>query len=142
MKGSQEVAPKVKMTKPVDVEKDEVMSKSSRDFEEKMAIQFGNFSLIDCNVIMAIPKSFQARLDQLTHLVGDVADFREVVAQIAESKAKITRSVEVVKSINGDQVVLLKLGEELIKHPRPLYVQVHLDGVPVDRVLVDNGGHH
>ena len=58
---------------------------------------------------------------------------------IVETQAKPLRSIEVIKSVDGEKVVLQKPEDKLIRHLRPLYVKAFLDGVLVEKVLVDNG---
>ncbi|XP_028080287.1 uncharacterized protein LOC114281895 [Camellia sinensis] len=58
---------------------------------------------------------------------------------MVETQAKPLRSIEVVRSVDVEKVVLQKLEDKIIRHLRPLYVRAYLDGVLVERVLVDNG---
>ncbi|XP_028123902.1 uncharacterized protein LOC114320988 [Camellia sinensis] len=58
---------------------------------------------------------------------------------MTEVEVKPPRSIEVVKSVDGKKVVLQKPEEKLIKRLTPLYVRAHLEEVPVDRVLINNG---
>ncbi|GKV51961.1 hypothetical protein SLEP1_g58574 [Rubroshorea leprosula] len=40
---------------------------------------------------------------------------------------------------SADKIIFEKPEERMAKHIRPLYIHAHLDGMPINRVLVDNG---
>ncbi|GKV18516.1 hypothetical protein SLEP1_g28883 [Rubroshorea leprosula] len=40
---------------------------------------------------------------------------------------------------SANKIIFEKLEERMARHIRPLYIHAHLDGMPINRVLVDNG---
>ncbi|KAH7835325.1 hypothetical protein Vadar_025065 [Vaccinium darrowii] len=88
---------------------------------------------LTCNMVFVFPTTFMAKEGQPSSMDGDVeasGDTPEIssiapVATIPVLKASTPEASE-------SQI-------PSIVHLRPLYIQGHLDGIPVNRILVDNG---
>jgi hypothetical protein len=47
--------------------------------------------------------------------------------------------IEVAQFVLGAKRTIFEKPEELGKHMKPLYIKEHMDGTPVDHMLVDGG---
>jgi hypothetical protein len=119
-------------------------SEKSVDFGQALEqIQFGSIPPGNhpCNMILVLPKTFQAKPNQPFGLDGDVEDETEAIAKINEQGENLQHdSIKIEKDTKGKNVVVLKSPDDaLVRHLRPLYVNLHANGQPLDRVLIDNG---
>ncbi|KAH7836551.1 hypothetical protein Vadar_002852 [Vaccinium darrowii] len=116
---------------------------------------------LSCNMVFVLPQAFMAKEGQPSSMVGDVEFTGDTPIMDAStpviSSPSPTSPLIVTPSSNIPSIVILKdepsvyipspvasiLFEKpnplMTQHLRPLYVQGHLDGVPVTRILVDNG---
>ncbi|KAH7841185.1 hypothetical protein Vadar_026706 [Vaccinium darrowii] len=116
---------------------------------------------LSCNMVFVLPTAFMAKEGQPSSMDGDVeasGDTPEIssiapVANIPVLKASTPEasdsqipSIVVLKDEPTAyrpspvaSVLFEKLDPLMTQHLRPLYIQGHLDGIPVNRILVDNG---
>ncbi|KAH7837372.1 hypothetical protein Vadar_013101 [Vaccinium darrowii] len=116
---------------------------------------------LSCNMVFVLPTAFMAKKGQPSSMIGDVeasGDTPEIssiapVAPILVLKASTPEASECqIPSIvvlkdeptayrpSPVASVLFEKPDPLMtQHLRPLYIQGHLDGIPVNRILVDNG---
>ena len=112
-----------------------------------------------CNMVFVLPENFMAKAGQPSSMKGDVEvvgetptilkeipKTEETQGAFPEEVAKSVPSVVVLKEepgTDGKQVPPSVLFErpdlQMTQHIRPLYITGHVDGVPVSRLLVDNG---
>ncbi|KAH7857764.1 hypothetical protein Vadar_016262 [Vaccinium darrowii] len=116
---------------------------------------------LSCNMVFVLPTAFMAKEGQPSSMDGDVeasGDTPEIssiahVATIPVLKASTPEasdsqipSIVVLKDEPTAyrpspvaSVLFEKPDPLMTQHLRPLYIQGHLDGIPVNRMLVDNG---
>ncbi|KAH7856752.1 hypothetical protein Vadar_005158 [Vaccinium darrowii] len=116
---------------------------------------------LSCNMVFVLPTAFMAKEGQPSSMDGDVeasGDTPEIssvtpVATIPALKASTSEasesqipSIVVLKDEPTAyrpspvaSVLFEKPDPLMTQHLRPLYIQGHLDGIPVNRILVDNG---
>ncbi|KAH7833068.1 hypothetical protein Vadar_002826 [Vaccinium darrowii] len=124
----------------------------------KVSSSLASFS---CNMVFVLPTAFMAKEGQPSSMDGDVevsGDAPEIssIAPVAPipmleasaPEASVTQipSIVVLKdepTVYRPSPVASVLFEKpdpmMTQHLRPLYIQGHLDGIPVNRILVDNG---
>ncbi|CAL5339101.1 unnamed protein product [Camellia sinensis] len=94
---------------------EEILVDSKEDTKEdtkskSYAIRFGSLPANpDCNMIMALPKRFEAKPGQLEQLEGDVEDLLEptvMMTEVREPRAGASKSIQVVKTGSREKVVL------------------------------------
>ncbi|GKV11366.1 hypothetical protein SLEP1_g22629 [Rubroshorea leprosula] len=99
--------------------------------KEDGTIHFGEFSVNLSCLVLTLPLVFQAKKEE----EPIVCEFPEqtdeevivVLAQDDEEEDMV------------DKIVFEKPKEKMARHIRPLYINAHMDGTPISRVLVDNG---
>ncbi|KAH7854829.1 hypothetical protein Vadar_018178 [Vaccinium darrowii] len=116
---------------------------------------------LSCNMVFVLPTAFMAKEGQPSSMDGDVevsGDAPEIssvapvapipVLEASAPESSVTRipSIVVLKdepTVYRPSPVASVLFEKpdpmMTQHLRPLYIQGHLDGIPVNRILVDNG---
>ncbi|GKU89741.1 hypothetical protein SLEP1_g3839 [Rubroshorea leprosula] len=107
---------------------------SDDNFLEAMdVLQIGNISInLSCLVLM-LPLVFQAKGSETTHVSnGSMLVEEEVIEVPAQEEEK-------EHDILSEQIIFNKPDESVARHIKPLYISAHMDGVPMNRVLVDNG---
>ncbi|GKU93239.1 hypothetical protein SLEP1_g6847 [Rubroshorea leprosula] len=95
-------------------------------------ICFGEFSVNLSCLVITLPLVFQAR---------------EQSESTVCHQTYLTKEEEVIKIPTkkdggmdlADKIIFEKPEERMARHIRPLYIHAHLDGMPINRVLVDNG---
>ncbi|KAH7860721.1 hypothetical protein Vadar_017172 [Vaccinium darrowii] len=124
----------------------------------KVSSSLASFS---CNMVFVLPTAFMAKEGQPSSMDGDVevsGDAPEIssiapvapipVLEASAPEASVTQipSIVVLKdepTVYRPSPVASVLFEKpdpmMTQHLRPLYIQGHLDGIPVNRILVDNG---
>lgn len=86
----------------------------SKEFEAK--VQFGTISKANCNMIMVLPKSLEAKSGQPSHLEGDVKDMSKPISTVS-GHTLVTTSIEIKEDENGEAKVILKqFDSSRIKH--------------------------
>ncbi|GFZ01378.1 hypothetical protein Acr_14g0010130 [Actinidia rufa] len=103
-----------------------------------------------CNMVFALPESFRANVGQPSSIQGDVekmGETPEIVQDVAEVKSS-TPSIVILKEESEGcnrkssivaSVIFKRPSADMVKHIRSLHITGHLDGIPVNRLLVDNG---
>ncbi|KAH7838323.1 hypothetical protein Vadar_025021 [Vaccinium darrowii] len=116
---------------------------------------------LSCNMVFVLPTAFMAKEGQPSSMDGDVeasGDTPEIssiapvapipVLKASAPEASVTQipSIVVLKdepTVYRPSPVASVLFEKpdpmMTQHLRPLYIQGHQDGIPVNRILVDNG---
>ncbi|GKV35610.1 hypothetical protein SLEP1_g43856 [Rubroshorea leprosula] len=84
-------------------------------------------------LVLTLPLVFQAKGSETTHVSKDSMFVEEEVIEVPAQKE------EEEHDILSEQIIFNKPDESVARHIKPLYISAHLDGVPVNRVLVDNG---
>ncbi|KAF7153132.1 hypothetical protein RHSIM_Rhsim01G0164200 [Rhododendron simsii] len=125
-------------------DKNEVDSQKSTTFGQALdTIQFGSVSptRIHCNMILVLPKTFQVKPNQPISLEGDVEDQTDAIVKINEQEEDLKqKSIQIEKEIKGKDVVVWRTPENaLVRHLKPLYIMIHINGQPINKVLIDNG---
>ncbi|GKV32763.1 hypothetical protein SLEP1_g41344 [Rubroshorea leprosula] len=95
-------------------------------------IHFGEFSVNLSCLVITLPLVFQAR-EQSESVVCHQTDLNEE-EEVIEIPAKEDSGMD-----SADKIIFEKPEERMARHIRPLYIHAHLDGMPINRVLVDNG---
>ncbi|GKV52897.1 hypothetical protein SLEP1_g59450 [Rubroshorea leprosula] len=99
--------------------------------KEDGTIHFGEFSVNLSCLVLTLPLVFQAKKEEEPIVYEFPKQTEEEVivvpAQDAEEKDM------------ADKIVFEKPEEKMARHIRPLYINAHMDGTPISRVLVDNG---
>ncbi|GKV39528.1 hypothetical protein SLEP1_g47286 [Rubroshorea leprosula] len=95
-------------------------------------ICFGEFSVNLSCLVITLPLVFQAR-EQPESAVCHQTDLTEE-EEVIEIPAKEDGDMD-----STDKIIFEKPEERMAKHIRPLYIHAHLDSMPINRVLVDNG---
>ncbi|GKV33403.1 hypothetical protein SLEP1_g41922 [Rubroshorea leprosula] len=95
-------------------------------------ICFGEFFVNLSCLVITLPLVFQAR-EQPESAVCHQTDLTEE-EEVIEIPAKEEGGMD-----SADKIIFEKPEERMAKHIRPLYIQAHLDGMPINRVLVDSG---
>ncbi|GKV34003.1 hypothetical protein SLEP1_g42432 [Rubroshorea leprosula] len=95
-------------------------------------ICFGEFSVNLSCLVITLPLVFQAR-EQSESAVCHQTDLAEE-EEVIEIPAKEDDGMD-----SADKIIFEKPEERMARHIRPLYIHAHLDGMPINRVLVDNG---
>ncbi|GKV08636.1 hypothetical protein SLEP1_g20240 [Rubroshorea leprosula] len=96
-------------------------------------LQIGSISINLSCLVLTLPLVFQAKGNETTHVSnGSMLVEEEVIEVPAQEK-------EEEHDILSEQIIFNKPDENVARHIKPLYISAHMDGVPVNRVLVDNG---
>ncbi|OMO99378.1 reverse transcriptase [Corchorus capsularis] len=111
---------------------------TSDDFLAKSedSITFGQFTInLHCNVL-TLPCIFAAKVDEEMDLSeplpnGDAED--EILLPCKSEKCSGGKDNE------AKAITFLKPNENATRHIKPLYIKAHFDGIPLNRILVDNG---
>ncbi|GLU07026.1 hypothetical protein SLE2022_240060 [Rubroshorea leprosula] len=107
----------------------EVLDKAKNSSD---VICFGEFSVNLSCLVITLPLLFQAR-EQSESAVCHQTDLTEE-EEVIEIPAKEDGGMD-----SADKIIFEKPEERMARHIRPLYIHAHLDGMPINRVLVDNG---
>ncbi|GKV20231.1 hypothetical protein SLEP1_g30388 [Rubroshorea leprosula] len=95
-------------------------------------IYFGEFFVNLSCLVITLPLVFQAR-EQSKSTVYHQTDLTKE-EEVIEIPAKEDGGMDL-----ADKIIFQKPEERMAKRIRPLYIHAHLDGIPINRVLVDNG---
>ncbi|GKV15581.1 hypothetical protein SLEP1_g26361 [Rubroshorea leprosula] len=95
-------------------------------------ICFGEFFVNLSCLVITLPLVFQAR-EQPESAVYHQTDLTEE-EEVIEIPAKEDGGMD-----SADKIIFEKPEKRMTRHIRPLYIHAHLDGMPINRVLVDNG---
>ncbi|GKV06877.1 hypothetical protein SLEP1_g18697 [Rubroshorea leprosula] len=95
-------------------------------------IHFGEFSMNLSCLVITLPLVFQAREQSESVVCHQTALIEE--EEVIEIPAKEDGGMD-----SADKIIFEKQEERMARHIRPLYIHAHLDGMPINRVLVDNG---
>ncbi|KAH7844531.1 hypothetical protein Vadar_029054 [Vaccinium darrowii] len=129
--------------------------------EAPVAKVSSSLASLSCNMVFVLPTAFMAKEGQPSSMIGDVEASGETpeissIAPVATIPVLKASAPEASKSPIPSIVVLKdeptayrpspvasvlfeKPDPLMTQHLRPLYIQGHLDGIPVNRILVDNG---
>ncbi|GKV42187.1 hypothetical protein SLEP1_g49624 [Rubroshorea leprosula] len=92
--------------------------------KEDGTIRFGEFSVNLSCLVLTLPLVFQTNKEE----EPIVCEFPEQIEEEA-----------IIVPAQDDKIVSEKPEEKMARHIRPLYINAHMDGTPISRVLVDNG---
>ncbi|GKV11259.1 hypothetical protein SLEP1_g22525 [Rubroshorea leprosula] len=97
----------------------------------------GSISINLSCLVLTLPLVFQAKGSETTYVPTHVSNGSMFVEEeVIEVPAQ---EEEEEHDILLEQIIFNKLDESVACHIKPLYISTHMDGVPVNRVLVDNG---
>ncbi|GKU86461.1 hypothetical protein SLEP1_g981 [Rubroshorea leprosula] len=99
--------------------------------KENGTIHFGEFSVNLSCLVLTLPLVFQAKKEE----EPIVCEFPEQT----EEEVIVVPAQDDEEEDMADKIVFEKPEEKMAKHIRPLYINAHMDGTPISRVLVDNG---
>ncbi|GKU99938.1 hypothetical protein SLEP1_g12712 [Rubroshorea leprosula] len=107
---------------------------SDDNFLEDMdVLQIGSISINLSCLVLTLPLVFQAKGSETTHVSnGSMLVEEEVIKVLAQEE-------EEEHDILLEQIIFNKPDESVARHIKLLYISAHMDGVPMNRVLVDNG---
>ncbi|GKV46004.1 hypothetical protein SLEP1_g53027 [Rubroshorea leprosula] len=94
-------------------------------------ICFGEFFVNLSCLVITLPLVFQAK-EQSESAVCHQTDLTE--EEVIEIPTKEDGDMD-----SADKIIFEKPKKRMARHIRPLYIHAHLDGMPINRVLVDNG---
>jgi hypothetical protein len=96
-----------------------------------------NTNTVDCNIVYVLPREFMS-LERLE--LEENEDREETRDEI--QKAQGTTPVLLVtenERFEAGKMVFKKPSKQMTQHLKPLYIKAHMNGRPVNNVLVDNG---
>ncbi|GKV53168.1 hypothetical protein SLEP1_g59706 [Rubroshorea leprosula] len=93
----------------------------------------GSISINLSCLVLTLPLVFQAKGSETTHVSNGSMLVEEEVIEVPAQEE------EEEHDILSEQIIFNKSDENVARHIKPLYISAHMDGVPVNRVLVDNG---
>ncbi|GKV42709.1 hypothetical protein SLEP1_g50088 [Rubroshorea leprosula] len=99
--------------------------------KEDGTIHFGKFSVNLSCLVLTLPLVFQAKKEE----EPIVCEFPKQT----EEEAIVVPAQDDEEEDMDDKIVFEKPEEKMARHIRPLYINAHIDGTPISRVLVDNG---
>ncbi|GKV24835.1 hypothetical protein SLEP1_g34389 [Rubroshorea leprosula] len=99
--------------------------------KEDGTIRFGEFSVNLSCLVLILPLVFQAKKEE----EPIVCEFLEQT----EEEAIVVPAQDDKEEDMADKIVFEKPEEKMARHIRPFYINSHMDGTPINRVLVDNG---
>ncbi|GKV17036.1 hypothetical protein SLEP1_g27591 [Rubroshorea leprosula] len=99
--------------------------------KEDATIRFGEFSVNLSCLVLTLPLVFQAKKEE----EPIVCEFPEQI----EEEVIIVLAQDDEDEDMADKIVFEKQKQKMARHIRPLYINAHMDGTPISRVLVDNG---
>ncbi|XP_058211507.1 uncharacterized protein LOC131323676 [Rhododendron vialii] len=110
----------------------------------------GQASMIQCNMVVFLPSELEVKNNNLTAMEGDMVEMGEIAEILKESLNSGLNgggpSVVILKDEDGNgtenraaSVIFEKLTSKMTKHIKPLYISGCVDGMPITRLLVDNG---
>ncbi|GKV39784.1 hypothetical protein SLEP1_g47502 [Rubroshorea leprosula] len=101
--------------------------------EDMDVLQIGSISINLSCLVLTLPLVYQAKGSETTHVSdGSMLVEEEVIEVPAQEE-------EEEHNILSEQIIFNKPDENVARHIKPLYISAHMDRVPVNRVLVDNG---
>ena len=92
-------------------------------------------------MINALLNNFTTQERQPDHLKGDVDDRSTPMVLVMDDVQQPTSKVQVIpiNDVSKTSITFNKPIALMAKHLKPLYVKAHFNGIPVSKVLVDNG---
>ncbi|GKV43753.1 hypothetical protein SLEP1_g51005 [Rubroshorea leprosula] len=99
--------------------------------KEDGTIHFGEFSVNLSCLVLTLPLVFQAKKEE----EPIVCEFPKQT----EEEVIVVPAQDDEEEDMADKIVFKKPEEKMARHIRPLYINAHMDGTPISRVLVDNG---
>ncbi|GKU85792.1 hypothetical protein SLEP1_g414 [Rubroshorea leprosula] len=99
-------------------------------------LQISDISINLSCLVLTLPLVFQAKGSKTTHVPTHVSNGSMFVEE--EMIEVPAQEEEEEHDILSEQIIFNKPDENVARHIKPLYILAHMDGVPVNRVLVDN----
>ena len=92
--------------------------------------QEDNTNTVDCNMVYVLPREFMCleRLELEENEVNEEARGSTPMLLITENE-----------EFESGKMVFEKPSKQMTQHLKPYYIKVHINGSPVNKVLVDNG---
>ena len=92
--------------------------------------QEDNTNTVDCNMVYVLPREFMSleRLELEENEVNEEARGSTPMLLITENE-----------EFESGKMVFEKPSKQMTHHLKPYYIKVHINGSPVNKVLVDNG---
>ena len=101
-----------------------------------------NSSNVECNVV-TLPIEFMAKQniteDEELNSKGSNAQGACHILLTDEEMENLEPKAEVELEFPPGKIIFEKLSKRMSRHLKPLFIKVHMDGIPINRVLVDNG---
>ncbi|GKV33401.1 hypothetical protein SLEP1_g41920 [Rubroshorea leprosula] len=104
--------------------------------EDMDVLQIGSISINLSCLVLTLPLVFQAKGSETTHVPTHVSNGSMFVEE--EMIEVPAQEEEEEHDILSEQIIFNKPDENVARHIKPLYSSAHMDGVPVNRVMVDN----
>uniref|UniRef100_A0A2N9IAB2 Reverse transcriptase domain-containing protein n=1 Tax=Fagus sylvatica TaxID=28930 RepID=A0A2N9IAB2_FAGSY len=112
-------------------------TQTENNMQEDDQDQETNTNIVDCNMVYVLPREFIS-LERLE--LEENEDREETRGEI--QKAQGATPVLLVTENEGfeaGKMVFEKPSKQMTQHLKPLYIKAHMNGRPVNKVLVDNG---
>jgi hypothetical protein len=112
-------------------------TQTENNMQEDNQDQETNTNIVDCNMVYVLPREFMS-LERLE--LEENEDREETQGEI--QKAQGATPVLLVTENEGfeaGKIVFEKPSKQMTQHLKPLYIKAHMNGRPVNKVLVDNG---
>jgi hypothetical protein len=109
----------------------------TENMQEDDQDQETNTNTVDCNMVYILPREFMS-LERLELEENEDREENQGAIQKAQGATPILL-VTKNKSFEPGTMVFEKPSKQMTQHLKPLYIKAHMNGRPVNKVLVDNG---
>ncbi|KAF7150804.1 hypothetical protein RHSIM_Rhsim02G0050900 [Rhododendron simsii] len=111
----------------------------------------GQASKMQCNMVVFLPSELEVKDNKLTTMEGDMVEMGQTAEILKESFNSDLNgdgpSVVILKDEDGGsttenqaaRMIFKKPTPKMTRHIKPLYISECVDGMPINRLLVDNG---
>jgi hypothetical protein len=96
-----------------------------------------NTNTVDCNMVHVLPREFMS-LERLELEENEDREETQRAIQKAQGATPVLLVTE-NDSFEAGKMVFEKPSKQMTQHLKPLYIKAHINGRPVNKVLVDNG---
>jgi hypothetical protein len=109
----------------------------TENMQEDDQDQETNTNTVDCNMVYVLPREFMS-LERLELEENEDREENQGAIQKAQGVTPVLLVTE-NESFEASKMVFEKPSKQMTQHLKPLYIKAHMNGRPVNKVLVDNG---